>query len=182
MAEEKGCIGVIPLGTPARVVVEVITARIPQHLGPPARLLPPLETPSYAFDPARLQYNVALIIRNMETMTMPGYRKILGVLAVDLFVPVFTHVFGEAREGGRCAAVSSYRLKRDGEGPEAPADVVAERGAKVALHELAHLFSVGHCMDRNCLMHFSMDLRELDEMPMEFCRYCRASLAESLRR
>lgn len=182
MAEKKGWIGVIPMGTAPREVLEVIAARITTHLGPPARILSPIANPSYAYDRRRLQYNAAHILKTMESMSLPEYRKVIGVLRVDLFLPVFTHVFGEAREGGKCAVVSLYRLERDAEGLEVSKGVVAERAAKVALHELAHLFNVAHCMDRNCIMHFSMNLQELDEMPMEFCPYCKAYLSEGLRR
>jgi archaemetzincin len=182
MAEKKGCIGIIPLGKVPVEVLEIIAAEVPAHLGPTARVLSPMENPSYAYDRRRLQYNAAHIIQRMEARAQPGYRKVLGVLNVDLFLPIFTHVFGEAREGGECALVSLYRLKRDREGSEVSMEVVAERAAKVALHEIAHLFNVAHCMDRSCLMHFSMDLQELDETPMEFCFYCSAYLNEGIRR
>ena len=97
-------------GRPPAEVVEHIASRIPIHFGIPARILPPAPIPAYAFDPGRIQYNVARIIESMESMRSPGCRKILGILTVDLFLPVFTHVFGEAREGGRCAVVSLFRL------------------------------------------------------------------------
>jgi len=181
MSGESGCIGVIAFGEPPREVVEYIASRIQVHFGIPAEILPPAPVPSYAFDARRIQYDVARIIENMETWENPGCRKVLGILAVDLFIPVFTHVFGEAREGGRCAAVSLFRLDKDPAEVMSPPAVLAERAAKVALHELGHLFDVAHCRDRSCLMHFSMDLNELDEMPMEFCRYCSAYLSDGLR-
>jgi archaemetzincin len=181
MAETKGCIGIIPLGNVPMEVLEAIAVEVPAHIGPPARVLSPMENPSYAYNRRRLQYNAAHIIQRMEVRAHLGYRKVLGVLNVDLFLPIFTHVFGEAREGGECALVSLYRLKRNVEGLEVSMELVAERAAKVALHEIAHLFNVAHCMDRNCLMHFSMDLQELDETPMEFCFYCRAYLSEGFR-
>lgn len=182
MADKKGSIGVIPLGRVPKEVLEVIATGIPAHLGTSARILSPMKDPAYAYDRRRLQYNAAHIIQRMEGMALPGCRKILGVLSVDLFLPIFTHVFGEAREGGKCALVSLYRLKRDTEGLEVSTELLVDRAAKVALHEVAHLFSVAHCMDRNCLMHFSMNLQELDEIPTEFCSYCKAYLSEGIRR
>lgn len=181
MAGKKSCIAVIPFGTSPKAVLETIAAVIPMHFGTPAQILPPIENPSHTFDPVRLQYNAAGIIKTLEAKALPAYWKVLGVLTVDLFLPVFTHVFGEAREGGKCAIVSLYRLNKD-EGSSVSEGSAAERASKVALHELAHLFNVTHCTDRNCLMHFSMNLRELDEMPMEFCQYCRAFLAGKLKR
>lgn len=181
MAGEKRCIAVIPFGKPPEAALEAIAAMIPVHFGTPAKILSSIENPSYAFDPVRLQYNAAGIIKALEATALPGYRKVIGVLTVDLFLPVFTHVFGEAREGGRCAIVSLYRLGME-TGSSPTRGSVPERAAKVALHELAHLFNNTHCTDRNCLMHFSMNLQELDEMPVEFCQYCRAFLAGNLKR
>jgi archaemetzincin len=115
-------------------------------------------------------------------MAFEDHLKVLGVLNVDLFIPIFTHVFGEAREGGRCALLSLYRLRKDLEGSGSQVDRILERAAKVALHELAHLFKVPHCRDPECLMHFSMNLNDLDSTPLTFCRYCKAAMDDFARR
>jgi archaemetzincin len=54
------------------------------------------------------------------------------------------------------------------------------RAAKVTLHELGHLLDVFHCDDPMCLMHFSGGLSELDDLPMQFCRYCRRYVKEAV--
>ncbi|HDR14893.1 MAG TPA: zinc metallopeptidase [Desulfobacteraceae bacterium] len=182
MSEEKGRVGIMAFGSPAAESVRSIAAAVPVHFGMPAEILPPVKTPSYAFDPIRIQYNAIPIIENIEAMEFSRHFKILGILTVDLFLPVFTHVFGEARKGGKCALVSLYRLNRGSGNTSASSASVSERATKVALHELGHLFDTVHCMDRGCLMHFSMDLDQLDQMPLEFCRYCRAFLTQSIRR
>jgi archaemetzincin len=116
----------------------------------------------------------------MESEPFQDYAKIIGVLDVDIFVPILNHVFGEARQGGRCALVSVYRLKRNSDGSTPPLSLILERGAKVAMHELGHLFDLHHCMDRKCLMHFSGGLEDLDEAPLYFCRYCSVFLRDAL--
>jgi archaemetzincin len=88
-------------------------------------------------------------------------------------MPLFTHVFGEARQNGRAAIVSLYRLGTDPGGPAAIDERVLERMAKIALHELGHLLNLLHCDDDCCLMHFSGDLEVLDRITFNFCRYCR---------
>ena len=40
--------------------------------------------------------------------------KILGIVRVDLFVPVLTFVFGQAQLDGPGAVVSTYRLRTKG--------------------------------------------------------------------
>jgi archaemetzincin len=179
MSERKGRVGILAFGSPPEEAIRSIAAAVPSHFGLQAEILPPLKLPSYAFDPIRIQYNVIPIMKNMEAMRVSGCDKILGILSVDLFLPVFTHVFGEAREGGTCALVSVHRLNS---GRDSSTSTIAERATKVALHELGHLFNVVHCIDHSCLMHFSMDLEELDRMPLEFCRYCRAFVDDAVKR
>jgi archaemetzincin len=42
-----------------------------------------------------------------------GRGSILGVTAVDLYIPILTFVFGEAQLGGLCAVVFFHRLRQD---------------------------------------------------------------------
>jgi archaemetzincin len=102
--------------------------------------------------------------------------KLIGVTTVDLCIPIFTHVFGEARQNGRVAVVSIFRMARMTDGSIPTKTVVYERIAKVALHELGHLLNLIHCDDKYCLMHFSGNLQELDRMSLLYCRYCRSFL------
>lgn len=178
----RGCIGVLPVGKIPEIACRVIADHIESDLGLEAEILPPVSIPVHALDQNRQQYNAATILKSFELMCFHNHIKLIAVLNVDLFIPVFTHVFGEAREGGKCALVSMYRLMRNVDGSEAGMPEVLERIAKVALHEAAHLFDVVHCTDAHCLMHFSMNLEALDSMPLNFCRYCTAFLQESIRR
>jgi archaemetzincin len=181
MSGIKARVGIMAFGSPPAEVLRSIADAVPVHFGMPVEILPPVKTPSYAFDPARIQYNAVSIIENIERMKFPPELKILGVLTVDLFLPVFTHVFGEARQGGNCALVSLHRLGHDAGSSRTYPASISKRTTKVALHELGHLFNIVHCFDRCCLMHFSMDLDELDCIPVEFCRYCKAFLDESIK-
>ena len=76
--------------------------------------------------------------------------------------------------------VSVYRLKRNLDGSAPLLSLLLERAAKVALHELGHLFDIHHCVDRSCLMHFSGVLEDLDQTPLDFCRYCSVFLRSAL--
>ncbi len=182
MDEMKGCVGIIPLGRVPNVVLEALVTHIHTHLRIPAEILRGLESPAYALDERRQQYNAAAILKVFETIAFRDHFKVVGVLNVDLFIPIFTHVFGEAREGGRCALVSLYRLRKNLDGSESHVDQILKRAAKVALHELAHLFNVPHCRDPECLMHFSMNLHDLDRTPLAFCHYCNAMMDNFTRR
>ena len=172
----------VPIGEVPQVTSKSIAAHIIGYLDLDVDILPALEHPEYAQDQKRLQYNAGVILKAMESEPFQDHAKVIGVLDVDLFVPILTHVFGEAKQGGRCALVSLYRLKKNADGSTAPLSLQLERAAKVALHELGHLFDLHHCMDERCLMHFSGGLEDLDMTPLYFCRYCSVFLRDALQK
>ena len=179
MRKDRQRIGVVPIGDLPDIAPKVIAAHISGYLDLQAILLEPMKTPTYALDRQRFQYNVGHILQRLESRLFTSVDKVIGILDVDLFVPVFTHVFGEARQGGRVALISIFRLR------EKPMDIIndsaiaLERAAKVALHELCHLYDLTHCESRQCLMHFSGSLSDLDQIPLSFCRYCSQYIREA---
>ena len=144
--------------------------------------LPPLKNPEYAFDERRYQYDAGIIIEALESMDFKNYEKVIGVLNLDLFIPIFTHVFGEAKQGGKFALVSLFRLGENPDGSIPTSGLIYERAAKVVLHELGHLFNLLHCDNKRCLMHFSGCVNELDEKPYYLCEYCSIYLQDEIRR
>ena len=172
-------LGVAPAGEPTLLAAKVIAAHIEGFLRLPCVILRGLPAPEFALDPGRLQYDAGRIIEVYETCELGGCSKVVCVLSGDLFVPIFSHVFGEARLGGRVALVSQHRLGHYCDGRPLRAEEVLLRTAKVALHELGHLFSLTHCSDPGCLMHFAGDCNDLDRVPLLFCRYCRQFLADA---
>ena len=165
-------IGVVPFGEVPEILPKTIAAHLLGYLHLEPDILTPLAQPVYAYNETRLQYDAGIILKGFDSTAFHAYEKVIGVLDVDLFVPIFTHVFGEARQGGKYALVSLYRLERDLDGSPSPLSIQLERAAKVALHELGHLFDLRHCTDEKCLMHFSGGIEDLDRTPIYFCRYC----------
>ncbi len=180
MNSKEKRIGVVPIGDIPEIVSKTVAAHMLGYLGLNADILPPLEEPAYAHDEKRFQYNAMAILKALEQERFSDYAKVIGILDVDIFVPLFTHVFGEARQGGKSALVSLYRLGKDPEGSTPPTDLLLERAAKVALHEVGHLFNLVHCTDEKCLMHFSGVLSDLDRTPLYFCRYCSIYFRDAL--
>ena len=167
-----GLVGIVPIGDIPRLVPKVIAAHISGYLDLEARILAPMQSPTYALDEQRLQFNAGTILHKLESMPFEGVDKIVGVLNIDLFVPVFTHVFGEARQRGRAALVSLFRLANGRSEMARPSPALLERTAKVALHELGHLYGLADCENEPCLMHFSDNLEDLDRLTFGLCRYC----------
>lgn len=168
------------MGRVPAVAPRVVAAHIHAFFGLPAEVLPSLPAPVYALDAGRMQFDAGKIIQRLERETFAGCRKWIGVVEGDLFVPIFTYVLGEARQGGKCALVSICRLAEKGDSGAAAQPTILERCAKVALHELGHLFGIVHCHDPLCLMHISGDIDELDQRHLALCRYCRRQLDQRL--
>ena len=103
----------------------------------------------------------------------------IGFAEHDLFIPILTHVYGEAQLGGRAGVISLYRL-REGLDPLGPGREYEERVVKEAVHELGHTFGLKHCPDTGCIMHYCRSLRDVDRKQGEFCRYCRVMLGDAL--
>ena len=175
-------IGVVALGHVATIIPKVVAAHISGHLNLSAETLVSLELPRQALDHRRRQYNAAHLLKLMEAHGFEAWRKIVAIVDVDLFIPIFTHVLGESRQGGQIALVSLYRLKCYPDEGAPNGELLYARVAKIALHELGHLFDLRHCEDPFCLMHFSGGLEDLDRTPFQHCRYCHSFMRQALRR
>jgi len=182
MKSKKRIIGVLPAGDVPELAPKVIAAHIIGFLKLAAEVLAPVEPPAAAFDESQGRYNAAKILSCFESEPYDNYDKIIGVFNVDLFIPTFAYVFGEAKQGGRHALVSLFRLAKEKERSNPPAAILYERAAKVALHELGHLYHLTHCEDRYCLMHYSGGIADLDSIPLYFCRYCNTYFRDALAR
>jgi archaemetzincin len=129
--------------------------------------------PRHAFDARRKQHASGAILRWLLEAG-PRAGKVLGITDRDLFIPILTYVFGEAQLGGRAAVVSLARLVEDVElvGPQ----LLVERLAKEAVHEVGHTFGLLHCDVEGCVMGRSPAVREVDAKTAELCAECRARL------
>lgn len=173
-------VAVVPFGGASITAARVIAAHISGYLNLAVETLPPMAIPPDTLDKTRLQFNAAALIQAVESMPLKDYFKIIALFDVDLFVPLFTHVFGEARQNGRVGLVSLFRLETHMNGSSPTTDRVLERTAKIALHEMGHLLNLLHCDDKRCLMHFCGGVGTLDQTPFNFCRYCRTTLRRAL--
>lgn len=180
MSKQKLRIGVLPIGDVPKIAIEHVEKKIKGCLNLDTDILLPLAHPHFALDKKRRQYNAGAILHALEEDSLHDCTKVIAMLNVDLFIPIFTHVFGEARQGGDYALVSLYRLREKSDGMTLSVPMILERTAKVALHELGHLFDLVHCMDEGCLMHFSGTIKELDFISFSFCPYCATSLRDAL--
>lgn len=127
---------------------------------------------AFARDAARGQYHSTAILERMRSLAPNVKTRVLGVTALDLFVPIFTFVFGEAQLEGHCALVSLYRLAEEHYGLPPNESKLRERLTKEAVHELGHTFGLRHCDNWRCVMASSHGVERLDVKGAEFCAEC----------
>lgn len=126
----------------------------------------------FAHSAARGQYHSTAILERLQSISPNVNSRLLGVTAVDLFVPIFTFVFGEAQIEGNCALASLYRLSEEHYGLPADEGKLRERLTKEAVHELGHTFGLRHCEDWQCVMASSHSVELVDVKSAEFCGEC----------
>lgn len=104
--------------------------------------------PEDAYDPRRGQYLTRPFLKALRRRRAADGRA-LGLTDVDLCVPELNFVFGEADHASGCAVVS---VARPAAGlPDGPADPRwRRRVATEAVHEVGHLYGLGHCRDPRC--------------------------------
>ncbi|ABC81780.1 archaemetzincin family Zn-dependent metalloprotease [Anaeromyxobacter dehalogenans] len=160
---------------PDRALLDHAALHLGRAFGRPVREWSSPERPRHAYDPKRKQHLSGAILKWLLEAG-PGAGKVLGVTDRDLFIPILTYVFGEGQLGGGAAVVSIARLLEDVEliGPQ----LLLERLAKEAVHEVGHAFGLLHCATPVCVMARSSGVRNVDEKKPELCSECRRRLEE----
>ncbi len=126
--------------------------------------------------PSRQQHHATLVLAALLRHRPDPDAKILGVVTVDLFIPVLTFVFGQAQLDGPSAVVSTFRLRSEFYGLPADEGLLVERAIKESVHELGHAFGLVHCPGYDCVMHTSTAVDEVDIKGAAFCARCRSVL------
>lgn len=126
---------------------------------------------SFSYDPLRNQYNSSKILYKLLNMIPEDALSLMGLTDVDLFIPIFTYVFGEAQLDGKVGIVSIYRFRNELYGLPRNQEKLQERLEKEIVHELGHNFGLVHC-ENNCVMRASSYMEEIDLKPSYFCKSC----------
>ncbi len=138
------------------------------------RMSPKLDLAA-AYSTSRHQYSAENLMAQLVNIA-PGDGKILAMVDVDIFVPIFTFIFGEAQLGGKAALLSTWRLRPEVYGEAHDKALFMERVFKEAMHELGHAFGLKHCYTPGCVMNFSPTIDHVDEKGFKFCPVCTRGL------
>ena len=170
-----------PTGDPDIGLLKQVGREIRRVFGYESETRPLLESLNFSFDPGRSQYHSTPILEKLASLTPATSIKVFAITDVDLFIPILTHVYGEAQLGGKACIVSIHRLK-EGLPPLQRIRAFRQRVAKEAIHELGHTFGLRHCKEHSCIMHYCRSVRDVDEKSDQLCRYCKIMLEDELGR
>lgn len=145
----------------------------------PCRVQPALMDPQFAFHTERQQYHSSELLHAMQAHANKGAWRVLGITAVDLYIPILTFVFGEAQMGGPCAVVSAHRLTQEFYGLPADPELFRARLIKEAVHEVGHTLDLTHCNDYSCAMAPSHAVEWIDLKEAALCNDCQSQVLEA---
>lgn len=177
----RAFLGLVALGPVDPEIIRRLRKAVAKILGLPVRVLRPLILPEKTFHIVRGQYHSTQILEYLLSEPDSGAFRILGIAAVDLYIPILTFVFGEAQLNGTAAIISSFRPRGDADGSHPSLAVLLKRLIKLSIHELGHTFGLGHCREEGCLMGFAANLEKLDQKNLALCHYCQVLLADFFR-
>lgn len=174
-------IHLLPIGEIDHRLLETLSFRLSKQSRLPCEILPPAFTPDFAYHAERQQYHSSEILARMQQHLRPGGWRVLGVTAVDLYIPILTFVFGEAQLGGACSVVSMHRLTQEFYGLPPDRGLLMDRLFKESVHELGHTVELTHCDDYRCVMAPSHAVEWIDLKESNFCPECEARVVGASR-
>ncbi|NQU99867.1 MAG: archaemetzincin family Zn-dependent metalloprotease [Parcubacteria group bacterium] len=131
-----------------------------------------IEIPDYAYDKEKNKYNGRIILNELAKTNLENCEKILAVTDEDLFTEDLDYIFGQAELSGNLCLISLRRLNPEFYKEKLDKDLFYNRILKEAIHELGHTFSLKHCQNKKCVMHFSDDIKDTDNKESDFCEEC----------
>lgn len=168
-----------PIGDIPEWINQFTAENVSKFFGFKTAVMPVLKDISFAYSPERNQYHSTLILEKLEQNSPKNAVKILGITKEDLFIPILTHVYGEAQLDGQACIISLSRLV-NGMGVDL-IDKGRARIIKEAVHELGHCFNLRHCKDAMCLMHYCRKIDDVDKKINQLCRYCNILLNDNIK-
>lgn len=192
-------IKIISIGKIKEEILEYLKEKLMEKFGMKVEIGEFLENPDYAYNPKRKQYSSEAILKNIISRKIAD-EVILGIVDVDLYtlgivdVDLYTpglkstligglkSIFGIAAPLAKVAIVSLTRLREEFYRLPKNKNLFKERVLKASIHELGHIFGLGHCLNPKCVMYFCNTLADIDQKNSSFCFNCQNFLSKNERR
>jgi archaemetzincin len=133
--KQRALLDIIPLGGVDPLVLSIVAANIQAVLGLTTDITMARPKPTYAYLPARRQYDAVKILKKIAA-EVDGAPIKLAITPFDLCIPILTYVYGESQLGGRAAVVSINRLIHQSQ------ERTFNRIAKICIHEVGHIWNI----------------------------------------
>ena len=180
-SQSEHIILISPVGDLSAELTEAIAGEIKRVFGFSTAIESVLQDLSFALDQNRNQHHSTMILGQLAANTPARAIKVIAIAQVDLFIPILTHVYGEAQLGGTACIVSTFRLNEGRSGMNISRKYM-DRIVKEAIHELGHTFNLRHCPEDSCIMHYCRNEEDVDRKSDELCRYCKVMLEDEIKR
>ncbi|MBZ5574051.1 MAG: archaemetzincin [Acidobacteriia bacterium] len=168
----------LPIGKLDGGLLMDLAPALADTFGIPCEIISSSLDPQFAFHHERQQYHSSEVLARIQTVRTSQSWRVLGVAAVDLYIPILTFVFGEAQVGGPCAVVSLHRLRQEFYGLPPDAKLLRQRLLKEAVHEIGHTVNLTHCDDYRCAMAPSHAVEWIDLKESWLCAACHGRIFE----
>lgn len=164
-------------GITVRGFADDLAEPLKTHFGLECTIGTSLAEPKYAFNKDRNQYHSNAILRRLGPLKTADQFGVIGIGDVDLFLPDYDFVFGEADRETRAAMISLHRLRPEFYGEPQDPELLRKRARTEAVHEVGILMGLSGCDEPRCVMFFSTCVAETDRKGLALCHDCRAELA-----
>ena len=162
----------LPVGNVDDRILGVLGAALRDSLRIPCKVAEGALDPKPSYHAERQQYHSSEILQRMQGLAPNDGVHLLGITAVDLYIPILQYVFGEAQLGGQLAIVSFHRLRQEFYGLDRDDALLAQRLTKEAVHELGHTLGLRHCQDYRCAMASAHAVEWIDLRDGALCDAC----------
>ena len=156
-----------------------VKENVERELGLSVKILQSTINPEGSFDQKREQYHSTKLLKEMLSNLPSDSLKMMGIISVDLFIPILTFVFGEAQLDGKVGLISLARLRQEFYGLPPNQALQQRRLIKEIKHELGHTFGLIHCSLRECVMSVANTIADVDAKGASFCEACKELLRRS---